>query len=350
MIPSLRHHPRRVVVAAVLSLAVAATPAAAQPARAPAGSASNPGTASSPAAGEASAHFDRGVTFYDEGDYPAALVEFKRAYALAPAWQVLFNIGQSYFQSKNYAQALVTLKRFVDEGQDQIPGERRTLVETEISDLANRVGHARVHCNRSGATVTIDDVVVGVTPMTDALLVSVGVRKVAASLEGSPRIEREVPVSAGETVDVQLDYPEAPRPPGPPPTPEPISTDTAASQADRAAPRVPNRLPAALAFGVATAGATAGVVFAALALRDKSRLDAECSGKACAPGSQGDIDAVARNGAVSTVSFGVAAAGVIAGVVLWLTAGSPATRDGSPAATPSAGSLQWAPGSVAGRF
>ncbi|MCL2449171.1 MAG: tetratricopeptide repeat protein, partial [Polyangiaceae bacterium] len=33
---------------------------------------------------EAAAHFTRGVTYYGEGDYPAALVEFDRAYAIAP--------------------------------------------------------------------------------------------------------------------------------------------------------------------------------------------------------------------------------------------------------------------------
>ena len=65
------------------------------------------------------------MTFYNEADFPAALVEFKRAYALAPAWQVLFNIGQSYFQLRNYADALVTLTRFVDEGRDRVPEARR---------------------------------------------------------------------------------------------------------------------------------------------------------------------------------------------------------------------------------
>ncbi len=87
----------------------------------------------------------------------AALVEFKRAYSLAPTWQVLFNIGQSYFQSHDYAGALVTLQRFVDEGKERIPDDRRALVDAEIADLANRVGHVSISSNLAGATVTIDD-------------------------------------------------------------------------------------------------------------------------------------------------------------------------------------------------
>lgn len=109
-----RMHRRRGPGAMAVALFLVASQAGAQVPTAPA-----PVAPSS----EARAHFDRGVTFYDETDYPAALVEFKRAYALAPAWQVLFNIGQSYFQVRNYAAALVTLKRFIDEGKERIPDD-----------------------------------------------------------------------------------------------------------------------------------------------------------------------------------------------------------------------------------
>src|SRR5262249_34492161 len=157
-------------------------------------------------AAEARAHFERGVTFYNESDFSAALVEFKRAYSLAPAWQVLFNIGQSYFQMRDYADALVTLTRFLDEGQDRVPEAGRSVVDAERADLANRIGHANIVSNRTGATVTIDEVEVGVTPLSEPPLVSVGVRKVKAVLPGSPPVEQEVSVPAGETVEVHLDF------------------------------------------------------------------------------------------------------------------------------------------------
>ena len=91
-------------------------------------------------------------------------------------------------------------------------------MDAERADLANRVGHAHIASNRAGAAITIDDVEVGVTPLREPPLVSVGVRKVKAALPGSAPLEQEVSVPAGETVEVHFDFPESPAAaPVPPP-------------------------------------------------------------------------------------------------------------------------------------
>jgi hypothetical protein len=302
--------------------------------------------APSASADEARAHFARGVTFYDEGDFSAALVEFRRAYVLAPAWQVLFNVGQSAFQMHDYAGALVTLRRFVDQGGERIPQDRRALVDGEITDLASRVGHAVVSSNLAGSTVTVDDTVVGVTPLAEPLLVSVGIRKVAVMHDGA-RLEQEVSVAAGESVEVHLDYAETP--PVPPPAAAPPSTPTTFALPP---PPGPSRVPVILAFGIGAAGAAAGAVFGGLALHDKSRLDGECQGKACAAGSRSDIDAVSRDATLSTVGFGVMAAGLVAGVVLWIAEGrGPVPAQGmGPAPRDPGLSFAVGPGFVSGSF
>jgi PEGA domain len=306
-----------------------------------------PALAPAEATSEARTHFDRGVAFYDESDYAAALVEFKRAYALAPTWQVLFNIGQAYFQIRNYSLALVTLTRFLEEGHDRIPEARRATVESERADLANRVGHANIESNRPGATVTIDDEEVGVTPLAGPALVSVGLRKVKAVAPGNQPVEEEVSVSAGDTVDVRLDFPEDSPPPAPPPaaafTPRPAEPGAPARSPST------SRAPAIAVFGVALAGAAVGAVFGVMALRDKSRLEGECTGKACNPGSQPDINAVARDGSISTIAFGATAVAVVVSVVLWATS-SGRGRSASAAWTPAVGPVRLGPGLVGGSF
>jgi hypothetical protein len=44
---------------------------------------------------DAEAHFHRNVDLYKDSDYGGALVEFQRAYDLAPNYRVLFNLGQT---------------------------------------------------------------------------------------------------------------------------------------------------------------------------------------------------------------------------------------------------------------
>jgi uncharacterized membrane protein len=333
----------RVLAAAIalapgLAIAMAGAPAAAQ-------SSSPAGETPGASATEARSHFDRGVTFYDEGDFSAALVEFRRAYALSPTWQVLFNVGQSCFQMHDYAGALVTLRRFVDQGGERIPSERRSMVDQELTDLANRVGHVVVRSNLEGSTVTVDDALVGSTPLPEPLLVSVGIRKIAVVHDGA-RQEQEVSVAAGETVDVRLDY-AAPSSP-----PAASSLPMESQPAILAPPPGPSRVPAVVAFGLGVAGAAVGGVFGGLALHDKSRLEGECQGKACAVGSRADIDAVSRDATLSTVAFAVLAAGAVAGIVLWITEGrTPHAAQGrAPARRQPDVSFRGGPGFITGSF
>jgi hypothetical protein len=330
----------RSLAAAIIVVMISAE-AAAQPA-------ARTGT---PASSEARAHFERGVTLYDETDYQAALVEFKRAYAIAPTWQVLFNIGQAYFQVRNYAEALATLHRFIDEGGDQIPAERQTLVRAELADLGDRIGYVNVRSNLVGATVSIDARAAGATPLREPALVSVGVRKISAIYPGRQPVEKEVSVPAGETVDVYLDFEE----------PSPASTQATDDETPEAVhapeaappPRPRNLAPAIVSLGAAAAGAVAGAIFGSLALRDKSRLNGECTEKACRVGSQADIDAVSRDATISTIGFSVMAVGLAVGVGLWLTAKTPdaGARNGDLAIPRKARvSVRILPGYVAGSF
>jgi hypothetical protein len=294
---------------------------------------------------EAGTHFSRGVTFYGEGDYPAALVEFTRAYELAPTWRVLFNIGQAHFQLHEYVDALTTLQRFVDEGGDQIKPKQRELVDSELASLAERIGRVTIESNVQGAAVSVDDQAVGITPLTSPVLMSAGIRRVTATHEGRAPVEERVAVAGGDSITVHLEFAPAPAPSAP----APVATAPGGGPADWAVPdqtpRSPNRLPAALAFGVAAVGAAVGGTFGILAVDDRSRLDRVCgANKACPPSAQSDIHTLSRDVVVSNVGFGVTLAAVAAGVTLWILA--PSLTGHSSART----SWVVVPGAVLGTF
>jgi hypothetical protein len=157
----------------------------------------------SPAAGvEAGKHFQRGVTLYNEADFRAALVEFRRAYETAPNAAVLYNIGQTYYQLQNYAAALMALGRYLTEAGPTAPHRRE--VEQTIDTLQTRVGKVAVSTSAPGADITVDDELVGKTPLDDAVLVSIGRRKITALRDGRVTETRFVDVAAGDTITVSL--------------------------------------------------------------------------------------------------------------------------------------------------
>jgi len=134
---------------------------------------------------DAYSHFQRAVTLYSESDFTAALVEFKRAYALGPpnnqgTVNVLYNIGQTQFQLQRYAEALATFERYVSEGGTA----HNTEAESAIATLRDRVGRIDVTTNVP-ADIQIDDELVGKTPLSAPLTASIGRRKITAIAEGS---------------------------------------------------------------------------------------------------------------------------------------------------------------------
>jgi hypothetical protein len=158
-----------------------------------------------PAAGassEAGKHFQRGVTMYNEADYRAALVEFRRAYEIAPNAAVLYNIGQTYYQLQNYAAALVALGRYLTEAGPTAPHRRD--VEATIDTLQSRVGKVAISTSAPGADITVDDELVGKSPLEEPVLVSIGRRKITALRDGRVTETRFVDVAAGDTVTVSL--------------------------------------------------------------------------------------------------------------------------------------------------
>jgi hypothetical protein len=151
---------------------------------------------------DAGKHFQRGVALYNEADYRAALVEFRRAYDTAPNPAVLYNIGQTYYQLQNYAAALNALERYLNESGPA--AAHRQEVDQTIATLQARVGKVAVTTNVPDCEISIDDEIVGKTPFTEPVLVSIGHRKVTAVHEGSPPDTRFVDVAAGDTVAVAL--------------------------------------------------------------------------------------------------------------------------------------------------
>lgn len=200
---------------------------------APAASVSAAASSSSAASDEASKRFRSGVAFYKSKDFVAALVEFKRAYELVPNYTVLYNLGQTARELKDYAAALTAFERYLREGDTKIQAARRKEVATAIDELRSKVGKVKVVTNVSGAEIAVDDVRVGASPLPESVVVNVGRRKVSATLSGYAPVQRVLDVAGQEETTATLELTkigpatvETSKPVGPPPPPPVLKTPT----------------------------------------------------------------------------------------------------------------------------
>lgn len=151
---------------------------------------------------EAGKRFTAGVALYNEADYAAALVEFKRAYAVAPNFVVLYNIGQTHYQLQDYANAYTVLSQFLTEAPQD--AEHRAEVVQTVELLKSRIGKIDVTTTEPGAVVSIDGVAVGKTPLVSPVLVSIGKRTIVVSAAGKETQTRTVEISAGDLLRQEI--------------------------------------------------------------------------------------------------------------------------------------------------
>jgi len=168
-----------------------------------------PATAQPSAADTASEHFSRGVGFYKDGDFTAAMVEFKRAYEIDPNYPVLYNIGQTSRELRDYAAALTAFQKYLTEGakaSDQTHlNAHKDKVEGYVNELKPKIAIVTLSVNQAGAEISVDDVVVGNSPLDKSINVNAGRRKISVTKSGYVPIQKFIDVGGTDQKSVSLE-------------------------------------------------------------------------------------------------------------------------------------------------
>lgn len=150
-------------------------------------------------------HFRNGVDFYHEGNFRAALIEFKRAYNTSPHYKLLYNLGQASLELQEDGQAIEYFTSYLRQGRDELSPERRREVELEIQRLQARLAHATISTDQDGVEIYVDGGLVGKTPLPEPLKLSVGRRRISAVKPGFVRVERTFDVASGDQLTLDFD-------------------------------------------------------------------------------------------------------------------------------------------------
>ncbi|NUP10157.1 MAG: tetratricopeptide repeat protein [Polyangiaceae bacterium] len=155
-------------------------------------------------ADEAKSRYMKGVELHEEGDFQAALIEFRRSYELVPNYHVLYNIGQEYFQLGDYSNALRTFEQYLADGGKRIQPERQTEVNGYLDKLRGRIATVNVKINVEGAELRVDDQV-NSSPIPGPVVVSAGKRRFEVSKQGYRTIKRTEELAGQETKELVFD-------------------------------------------------------------------------------------------------------------------------------------------------
>jgi hypothetical protein len=217
----------RLPIIAILALAV---PAAAAPHKKPA----KPTKEQK----EADRLFKNGVALFDQQKFTEALAEFQRAYEIAPAPIVLYNIAACHRELSHYGDAVTFYQRFLSEGAGKVPASRLSAAKGELDGILAHTAHVTVNITPQDAQLIVDGTTLD-PPIPTPLILAPGEHKLVAHVDGKQDATKVVRVASGDEPTIELAPSTAP--PEKPAEPQPVRavavTETAPPPAAESSPR-----------------------------------------------------------------------------------------------------------------
>lgn len=151
--------------------------------------------------GGAKEHFINGSEYYEAGQYKEAIEEFEKAYRLDPKPLLLYNIAQAYEKMGKLKKAVDYFNQFIDKDTRKTD---TASVKNKIANLEARIQKTgiAVTSNEDGAGVFVDDVQVGVTPISGVIPLEEGMHRIRISKEGFKDFTMNTGISMGYAVPV----------------------------------------------------------------------------------------------------------------------------------------------------
>lgn len=266
---------------------------------------------------QARVHYSNGKILYEKGSYADAMAEFQLAYDLKPHPSVLKSIAECKIQMGDIAGAIATFEKFLADPE----ATKKEVVEAKIAELKGMMARVEITSDPAGASLMIDGAATDkVTPATIEL--APGEHHVVLNTDGFQPLEKSLILGKGEQGRIAVSFAVEGTPTTPPAEPsiaDPFADGATPAPADANVENESEGPPAAfwIAAAVAGVGLVSGTVFGTMALGDEKDFEDKKETDPYATGELNDIkDSGERNGIIADVSFGVAAAAAVVGVVV----------------------------------
>jgi hypothetical protein len=295
-----------------------------------------------------------GLKLAKAGQCQEAVDKLERAEKLHHSPIVLSRLGDCYISLGKLVQGTETLRKMLREPlpPDPSPALQQAYDRAQalLQETKASIAGLTILLNapkEATPTLTVDGADVPATVLGVELPIDPGDHTIEVRAPGFVKAKARSKLGMGEKQTISL---ELKRDPNAPSVPSPADSQPAASPppqaptlatTDASAGLGPPLEPATqsgsgrtwgyLSYGLGAVGLGVGLVFGRAAMQDKSLLDDECPDQVCPRDQQEKLDSARTKGTISTIGFGVGAAGIVLGTVLVLTSSGSSAASGSSA-------------------
>jgi hypothetical protein len=230
-------------------------------------------------------------------DYKGAAAEFEMSVELYPTKNGLFNLAMAYKAVHRYGEALDQLDELESRFGRELSPEMRTMAREMREEISSIVAHVNIVVNRDGAKILLDGKEMGTSPLMESLVVGPGTHVIEAKLDSYQAEKKEISTVSKAHLAVQLELVKA----------EPMPAAEA---------KKPTYMATGISFGIGGAAGIAAIVTGVLQLNKTDQAEQDAADGTCPTKENCESWQQAKNlGIVTNVLIGVAAAGIVAGII-----------------------------------
>jgi hypothetical protein len=134
--------------------------------------------------GQAQADYQAAKLLYGDGDFSGASLKFKQAFEASKDVRLLWNMAACEKNLRHYSRVYKLVERYVDLGGSVLPESDKRDAADLLEAMKSYVSRVKIAVNEPEATITIDDEVVGMSPLMEPVLLDMGARRIRVTKPG----------------------------------------------------------------------------------------------------------------------------------------------------------------------
>ena len=134
--------------------------------------------------GQAQADYQAAKLLYGDGDFAGASLKFKQAFDASKDVRLLWNMAACEKNLRHYSKVYKLVERYVDLGGSVLTESDKRDAADLLDAMKSYVSRVKISVNEPEATITIDDEVVGMSPLMDPVLLDMGSRRIRVTKPG----------------------------------------------------------------------------------------------------------------------------------------------------------------------
>jgi hypothetical protein len=154
--------------------------------------------------------YDEAIQYGRRGDYRKAKASLSAAWSLIRSWEIAVNLGSAEMRLGRYRDAAEHLAWGIRDGAQKEGENCAPLVKakTLLAEAASHVGQVKLIADEPGASIIVDEEVVGKSPLIDPVYLEPGEHVITALPSSSEKasLKLEVRVQPGDALERYLRF------------------------------------------------------------------------------------------------------------------------------------------------